>query len=214
MSDSNTPPYIQTHGLSCTRSDHFLLRNVSFVLNSGQLLQIHGRNGSGKTTLLHLLAGLVLPESGVIQRLGRNIDEDKTEYRRQLFYLGHQSAVKASLTVRENLSWLGLLHGHAYTLSQLSELSNQLDLKLDQSAESLSAGQRRRVALASLFYTSAKLWLLDEPFTALDKEAQAWVIERIDQQLTRGGCVILSSHQTLPDHQAKTWSVQRLELSS
>jgi heme exporter protein A len=180
------------------RNDQCLLRDVNFTVHGGEVLQIAGTNGSGKTTLLRLLCGLLTPTSGTIQWCDQSINHSRAEYLSELIYCGHQAAVKNELTVYENLILFSALTKapqknsieQALITVGLIEQQNHL-------AQILSAGQRRRLALAKLLLFKTKLWVLDEPFTALDQAGVALVESLLEQHVAQQGLAIITSHQAL-----------------
>lgn len=184
--------------LACFRGDRLLFRDLSFAVPAGQALQIRGPNGSGKTTLLRILCGLTLPERGTIRWCGRALRPGDPAFLRELRYIGHNDGVKLVLTPRENLRIAMALH----SIVQEPELETALARLglaafMDVPCRTLSAGQRRRVALARLTLGSGRLWLLDEPFTALDRNATDTVRALIESHLAAGGCAVLTSHQPI-----------------
>lgn len=187
---------LQVRHLACERGDRRLFRNLNFQLSAGQVLQIVGHNGAGKTSLLRILAGLLEPSHGEICWAGQRIKRVKSEFLQDLTYLGHLSGVKSHLTPLENLKFFTRLHGHQPIISY-EEALTQLGLKafIDDPAGHLSAGQQRRIALARLLVTKARLWILDEPLTALDKSGVALMTQMIDAHRQKGNMVILTSHQ-------------------
>ena len=187
---------LKARGIRFERSHRTLLENIEVELDAGEALQIHGPNGSGKTTLLRILCGLTWPSDGVVLWDGKNVDDDPDELRADIVYVGHADGIKLELSVRENLEYCRAL---AYRARQtpISRTTERLALTgLDDIAvRYLSAGQRRRVALARLLMTEARLWILDEPFTALDAAGTATVESMLAEHLGGGGLVVFSSHQ-------------------
>ncbi|HKO88143.1 MAG TPA: cytochrome c biogenesis heme-transporting ATPase CcmA [Burkholderiales bacterium] len=191
--------YLQVSELACLRGERQLFHDLFFDLEAGTLMRIEGANGSGKTSLLRMLGGLTQPAAGRIQWNMVPIDELGERYRESVFLLGHQNALKDELSPIENLELAAALHGipiqradamESLTSLGLSGATVQLPVRL------LSQGQKRRAALAALaFRTQAPLWLLDEPFAALDPEAIRAVALRIATQLERGGIVVYTTHQ-------------------
>ena len=189
---------LEAVGLDCVRGDRTLFKDLEFKLASGALLRIAGANGSGKTSLLRILCGLAQPERGAVRWRGESIRVLRETYHRQLIYIGHASAVKDELTARENLVVSCALGGapidDATARSTLERLG--LGRFSDLPARHLSQGQRRRVALARLAAgAAAALWLLDEPFTALDAVAVGLIQETIAGHVGRGGIAVITSHQ-------------------
>lgn len=188
---------LELRALSFDYHDKPLLKNINFSLAVGQLMHLRGNNGSGKTTLMRLIAGLLQPEKGDIYYKGVSIQQDLPSYQQQLCYVGHRAGINPLLTVKENcfldLHWQRREIGLDELLASFG-----LEQLADQPCFYLSAGQRRRVGLLRLAMTDARLWLLDEPLTALDNEAITDLMCLLESHLTQGGQVILTSHQTLP----------------
>lgn len=180
------------------RGRRLLSRRVDFVVEEGSCALIVGPNGSGKSTLLRLLAGFGRVEEGVIRWRGRAIDDWADAYRAQIAFLGHQEGVKQMFTPQENLAYRRLLLGpQGWRIPPDQPLFDVAKLPA-QPCHRLSAGQRRRVALACLEHNQAPLWLLDEPLTALDEEGIDAVGELVSRHLSTGGTAVLASHQPLP----------------
>lgn len=177
--------------------DKQLLHGVQFTVNPGCLLHLRGGNGAGKTTLLKLLAGVLHPTQGDIRYCGHSIRKNVATYQRAICYVGHKTGVSQLLTVRENCRFE--LHRNDHTQS-FEELIKRYDLQglEDVVCGLLSAGQRRRVGLLRLAMSDASLWLLDEPLVALDKDAVSILMITLNQHLARGGLVVLTSHQNIP----------------
>lgn len=199
--------------LECTRGDRRLFSRLGFRLDPGTLLHVQGRNGSGKTTLLRALCGLLLPQAGEIRWRGENIQDLKEEYDRDLLYLGHLNGIKHDLTALENLRVAATLAGQPPAEARLENALRRLGLGgfEDLPTRVLSQGQKRRVALARLPVSQARLWILDEPFTALDSGAVELLQDFITEQLAAGGLVILTTHQEVP---LTSGRIQRLRLGS
>lgn len=187
---------LKVSALSFDYEDVPLFNQVSFTVKPGQLLHLRGRNGVGKTTLLKLLAGLLHPNAGQIFCGEQLIQEDLAAYQQNLCYLGHKPGLSALLTIRENYKF-GLYE--QYKTDHFENYLHQFDLITiaDKPCGQLSLGQRRRASLLRLMMTKARLWLLDEPFTSLDKEAVAVVMQKISDHLKGQGMVIMTSHQDL-----------------
>lgn len=187
---------LETSGLACERGGHRLFSDLSFALSAGNLLRVRGFNGSGKTTLLRTLAGLTRPAAGEVLWRGNAIGED---YRKEMLFLGHAAGVKDDLTVLENLAFSARLselkdNNFKNALEQLG-IARIADLP----ARYLSQGQCRRAALARLALAQGvPLWLLDEPFAALDEEAIERVSALCAAHLAAGGMLVLTSHQDIP----------------
>ncbi len=185
--------------LECVRGDRQLFVGLSFIMPEGSLLHLHGPNGAGKTTLLRAIAGLVLPESGEIQwngELTRKLGED---FNRELIYLGHHYGLKFELSGYENLRVFANLSGFDVTERQVEDALQQMGLArcVDLPVKVLSQGQKRRVALARLLLQPTKLWILDEPFTALDVKAVEMLKDMIQAHVAKGGMVLLTTHQSV-----------------
>ena len=173
-----------------------VLDKVSLSLMPGKVLYLRGRNGAGKTTLLQCLAGLKTPMAGNIYYNGRDIDTNLTEYQSQLMFIGHRSGLSDALTVTENC----LLNLNVnFKPEELEAILAQVQLSSfsDTSCSQLSAGQKRRVALCQLQGVNKKIWLLDEPLTALDTQGIELLTQWIERHLREGGMVVMTSHQPL-----------------
>lgn len=195
------------NNLAFERNNVFLFNQINCSLNAGELLQIRGENGSGKSTLLRVLAGFVEPHEGNILWQGQSILQQRDEYQQDLHYIGHQNGIKTNLTVLENLH---LSQAVARVKSDPQRMQNTiqkigLGRLVHSPAAQLSAGQSRRVSLARLLLRSYRLWILDEPTTALDVEGQQLLITLLNQHLADGGMAIVATHQVLPvEHTVKT----------
>lgn len=185
--------------LECIRGGRVLFTGINFSVNAGELLQIHGPNGSGKTSLLRMLCGLTQPNSGVITWNESSIRSLGEQYYSCLTYLGHLSGIKDDLTAMENLSITCALAGLEIDNNRVLEALQQIGLKGREHlmARVLSQGQRRRVSLARLLLEKTKLWILDEPLTALDVAAIKLIKEKLEWFLAQGGMVILTTHQDI-----------------
>ncbi|WP_411991708.1 cytochrome c biogenesis heme-transporting ATPase CcmA [Agarivorans sp. DSG3-1] len=185
--------------LCCVREERVLFDGLSFTLLPGEILQIAGPNGAGKTSLLRLIAGLSRPESGEIIWQDHSITQDADSYHRDCLYLGHHAGVKAELSALENLRFYLGLAGQSLAQEQLYALLTRVGLAglEEEPVAHLSAGQQRRVALARLWLVKCKLWILDEPFTAIDKQGVAYLEQVILEHAKSGGMVLLTTHQEL-----------------
>jgi heme exporter protein A len=199
--------------LECVRGDRRLFTDLSFSLAQGELLYLHGHNGSGKTTLMRAICGLFHPSAGEISWNGESIRELSEEYTREVIYIGHKNGIKDDLTALENLQILSTLDGVHMTEEQAWDSLERIGLRgyEDLPTQVLSQGQKRRVALARLLAHEAKLWILDEPFTALDKDAVAMLQEVIRTHVDGGGLALLTTHQEV---QLTDGQVKRLQLGA
>jgi heme exporter protein A len=178
--------------LACARADRALFKGLGFCLSAGSLLLLKGPNGIGKTSLIKILAGLLPAEQGNILWNGQSI-ADNEEFKRDLMYIGHKSAVKLDLTVRENVLFWARLYGTEMLVPAALKFFD-LESLVDVPASQLSAGWQRRVALARLIVAPSKLWLLDEPTNFLDDDAVKLMANLIETRVTAGGIVIVASH--------------------
>ena len=195
---------LSLHQLQCRRGERELFSGVELTLQRGELLQVEGLNGSGKTSLLRIVAGLSAAASGEIRWANETINELAEDYFRDLLYLGHAAAIKDELTALENLTLTLQLAGEQTSSANAKQALTEAGLKdrLNLPAKYLSQGQRCRVALARLCLSKRPLWILDEPFTALDVSAVSWVAQLIAAQLGRDGIVLFTTHQDvqIPGH--------------
>ena len=186
---------VEARGLACLRGDRRLFRDLDLELSPGHALHLRGPNGSGKTTLLRILCGLTLPESGEVRWLGEPRPPRSDTL---LAYVGHSDGIKLELSPRENLRVAqALAAGDAQRDLDAALASFGLAGFADVLCRTLSAGQRRRVALSRLLLGGARIWILDEPFTALDTRAAATLYALIESHLAEGGGVVLTSHHPL-----------------
>jgi heme exporter protein A len=185
--------------LACQRGERTLFSGLSFTLAPGELLQVGGANGSGKTSLLRILCGLSPPEAGEVRWEGKSIRDIAPDFRTQLFYLGHHNAIKDDLTALENLRLAAVLAGEPVSETEARRALAEMGLahREDLPAKVLSQGQRRRVALARLLVTRTRLWILDEPLTALDARAVEHIAARLSAHLAAGGLIVLTTHQPI-----------------
>jgi heme exporter protein A len=200
-----------TH-LECARGDRTLFSSVGFSLAPGALLRVTGANGRGKTTLLRALCGLLLPAAGEVRWKGENIRALREDYWAHLLYIGHANALKDDLTPEENLAFASRIGGLAVSPERVHAALARFGLagRGQLPVKALSQGQRRRAALTRLAVGEAQpLWILDEPFAALDAAGVDLVQSLAGEHLTRGGMVVLTTHQ---DARIKAPSVTDINL--
>jgi len=191
---------LQAHRLACTRGERILFDDLSFTLTPGTALRVGGSNGSGKTSLLRMLSGLCCPADGEVRWHGANVRSVRAEFGASLIYLGHANGVKDDLAAWENLALGATLGGTpvsraaAYAALEMLGLGAQADLP----TRALSQGQRKRVALARLQLGGERpLWILDEPFTALDQKAVDALCATLERHLAGGGMLVYTTHQEI-----------------
>ena len=196
---SNPALVLEAHGLCCVRGERELFSGLNLRISAGNCLHVRGENGVGKTSLLRLLTGISKPESGEVLWGKQSIALDPIAYHRELLFLGHRDALKEDLTALENIQMYAALDDVA--LSQEQALASLWRFGLrgreNLSVNCLSAGQKRRVLMARMLTRQAKLWILDEPFNALDAQAIQEMQNLIVEHLSVGGLVVLTSHQEL-----------------
>ncbi|EFN9671067.1 cytochrome c biogenesis heme-transporting ATPase CcmA [Escherichia coli] len=199
---------LEARELLCERDERTLFSGLSFTLNAGEWAQITGSNGAGKTTLLRLLTGLSRPDAGDVLWQGQPLHQVRDSYHQNLLWIGHQPGIKTRLTALENLHFYHRDGDTAQCLEALAQagLAGFEDIPVNQ----LSAGQQRRVALARLWLTRATLWILDEPFTAIDVNGVDRLTQRMAQHTEQGGIVILTTHQPLNVAESK---IRRISLT-
>ena len=205
---------LELNNIACERGENRLFEGCSASICSGEWIQIEGHNGIGKTSLLRILAGLALPAEGQVLWNGIPIHQDREAYYSELFYLGHHAGVKPELTPWENLRFYQKIQGLDLDDETLWAALDKVALigREDLPCSHLSAGQQRRVALAKLWLTKQKLWILDEPFTAIDKKGVASLISHIEQHCANEGMVIFTSHQTAQSEKVKILSLDQFKL--
>ncbi len=203
---------LEAQDLMCIRDDRTLFEHLSFQVNPGQVLLLEGRNGSGKTSLLRTLCAIRMPDAGIITWDGEDIFELGADFHAHTAYVGHKDGVKLDLSATENLNMAKGL-GDPNDAISVAEALTQVDLYgfEDIPARNLSAGQQRRLALARLLVTRAKLWILDEPFTSLDSHGIAVIEALFANHLANDGMIALTSHHSV---KLDSTAVHRINLSA
>ena len=191
---------LRLESITCVRGDRTLFEELNLEINPGSILRISGDNGSGKSSLLRILCGLLTPHAGKVFWGSDPITEDRDQFHGELIYLGHIPALKADFSAIENLMSLALLGGQS--ISNLEAMNALREAGLDRQAHrfirTLSQGQKQRIALSRLLLPQPKsIWILDEPFNALDRDANRALQNLLINHVNRGGIVALSSHQDL-----------------
>ena len=206
------PIVLQGIKVACVRGDRELFKDINFSLGTGGLLQVRGPNGSGKTSLLRMMCGLSLPASGEICWDGVSIGTLNEEYFARTTYIGHLGGVKDDLTVTENLCISSAMAGSEISSDDASKVLNTIGLggREHLPVKVLSQGQRRRVALARLLVCNTTLWILDEPFVALDVAAVQLLREILERHLQQDGMVVMTTHQEIDINAS---SITQLQLS-
>ncbi|HTU68026.1 MAG TPA: heme ABC exporter ATP-binding protein CcmA [Steroidobacteraceae bacterium] len=190
---------LNVQGLHLWRGDRHVLRNVSFSVEPGRCALLTGRNGAGKTTLLRAIAGLLEPEEGAVTWRGAPARATRDAFHAETVYLGHEPPLKGDLTGRENLGFsVGIRR--AVTAAEIDAALTRTGARefADRQVRTLSAGQRRRIALAGVLLAEATLWLLDEPTTNLDADGQQLVAELAADHLAKQGLIVAAVHHSLP----------------
>jgi heme exporter protein A len=202
-------PLLLVEDLYCERDERVLFERLSFSVSPGELVQIAGPNGAGKTTLLRILSGLSSNFEGDIHWRGQPIDHDRDDFLSNTLYFGHQSGIKGILTPEENLRWYASIHPYLFA-DEIPDALARVGLSgyEDVPCHALSAGQNRRVSLARLYMNEAPLWILDEPFTAIDKAGVEQQEQWLAAHVAKGGSVILTTHHDL----SACGVVKRIEL--
>lgn len=194
-----TTALLDVKDLACRRGGRAVFSGLSFSLSAGAVLALTGRNGSGKTTLLRALALLGQTDAGIISWGGTPVRADRDAWRARIAWLGHLDGLKGDLTATENIAVAGRLRGQAVADSRIAEALAAFDLaaRAHRPVRTLSAGLRRRVALARVVASEADVWLLDEPFNALDAPAQAALRSVLSRHMASGGIAIAATHVPL-----------------
>lgn len=200
---------LKAQGLACVRGDRLLFKDLSFAIEAGSLLYVLGENGSGKSSLLRMLCGLLMPEQGQVVWADKPIKANAEQYLANLKYLGHLNGLKDDLSALENLQMGARLAGQEVTAASALAALNAIGIArcANLPVRVLSQGQKRRVALAVLWLSASQLWILDEPFAALDVQATQVLAARIGEHLAAGGMAIITSHQDVPIVAKSTFTV-------
>jgi heme exporter protein A len=203
---------LEVVNVTCVRGERRLFRDLNFSAKCGELIELRGANGSGKTSLLRILCGLSSPATGEVRWKGKNIRALGEEYAGEIAYLAHQNGVKDELSALENLRIASGVSGIGLSKTQAEQVLSRIGLCPQQKlpARSLSAGQRRRLALARLLTSKATLWLLDEVLTSLDDAAMKLAAGFISDHLRNNGIAIVATHQDL---NLSADRVRRIQLS-
>ena len=202
---------LNAHNLKCVRGGRELFSGLSFSIQSGDALVVEGSNGSGKTSLLRMLCGFHLPNEGSITWCDEEIEKHES-YQQQISYIGHASGVKLDLSVFENLSFAQRLVGTDRSEAEIKEIIRSVGLFKQRNVltHKLSAGQKRRVALARLQLEERLIWILDEPLTALDRHFVEEFEIKLKDHLDKNGLLIVTTHREL---KIPTHNIKRLNLS-
>ena len=186
---------LSANALTLIRGETCLFQDLGFALNPGELLLLEGHNGSGKTSLMRAIAGMLSLESGEIFWNGNDVSRQRQEFHGELVWIAHRTGLKGDLTLVENLRFEASLRPQAdidpVTVYERLGISRLKTLPL----RALSAGQQRRVALARMLLADVPLWLMDEPFTNLDREGRKLVVELVEEHLAKGGMCVMAAHQ-------------------
>ena len=197
--DNVSPPLISATNLTCIREERLLFDQLDIAIYAGDIVQIEGPNGSGKTSLLRILSGLSQPFEGDVIFNEQAISSCREEFHQNLLYLGHLPGVKGEMSAQENLTFNLAMHGLCDSSIDIESTLAQVNLSgfEDSLASHLSAGQHRRISLARLYKSNARIWILDEPFTAIVKQGVYALEQLFKAHIEQGGCVILTTHQDL-----------------
>jgi heme exporter protein A len=194
---TNMSARLTANDLTLWRGPNCLFEELSFEVDTGSFLLVRGPNGSGKTTLLRVLSGLTRPETGRVEWCGKPIEKNRQEFGAELAYFGHVNGLKTDLTVTQNLEFFAQLYGQSG--DRIPALLDALSLTICAALEVryLSAGQKRRSALARVLMSDATLWLLDEPVTNLDAGGRDYVEDRLRGHISNGGIAIAATHENI-----------------
>lgn len=196
MSQTSNNALLNADALELWRGDRCLFKELSFAVSEGRVLHVSGSNGSGKTSLLRVLSGLSHPEQGAVRWRGTDIRRCRQDYQGNLAWLGHQNGFNAELTAFENLKFsVGLRR--RVSDSELGPVVDRVGLSaaIGLPCRALSAGQKRRLAMAGIMLSGTRLWMLDEPFTNLDRDGIALIGELLNEHCQAGGSAIVAAHQ-------------------
>jgi heme exporter protein A len=203
---------LRLESVTCVRGERTLFENLTLDIKAGSILRVSGDNGSGKSSLLRILCGLLPPYSGKVYWGNELMTEDRDQFHAELIYLGHMPALKSDLSATENIVSLALLGGLSISFAEANKALNQAGLApiANRLIRTLSQGQKQRIALARLRLPEPRqLWVLDEPFNALDHHANLALQSLLMDHLEQGGIVALSSHQGLEiDNDARVIRLQ------
>lgn len=196
---NHSAPLLSATSLTCIREDRLLFDQLNIAIHAGDIVQVEGPNGSGKTSLLRILAGLSQPFEGEVFYKNQLITHAREEFHQNLLFLGHLPGVKGEMNAQENLNFNLALHGFKNNDADIKQTLAKVNLSgfEDSLASHLSAGQHRRISLARLYKSTAKVWILDEPFTAIDKQGVHDLEQLFKAHIKQGGCVVLTTHQDL-----------------
>ena len=198
--------------LLCIRGERAVFEGLDFAVSGGDALILSGPNGSGKSSLLRMMAGLLAPAAGMLQRDGAPVVDEPESHRTSLHYVGHLDAVKPVLTVAENLTFWAAMKGDTAHVASALETFGLAALS-DMSARLLSSGQRRRLNLARIAANPASLWLLDEPAVGLDTTSVETLTGLVAAHRAQGGIAILSTHTDLGIADAATLQIDRFAMA-
>ena len=208
----NQAACLEARSLTCIRDDRTLFEDLEFRLEAGETLLLEGRNGSGKTSLLRILCSIRLPDAGTVSWCGTDIHKLGADYHEHIAYVGHRDGIKQDLTPLENLHMARAL-GRASSSRECTEVLERFDLYGFETIPTynLSAGQQRRLALARLLITESRLWILDEPFTSLDRHGIGLFEATMEEHIASGGMLVLTTHHKVNLNAA---TIQRINLSA